>query len=391
MIALKLAVRNLWGAGLRTWLNVIVLSFSYVVIIWQQGILDGWNLQARRDMIHWEVGGGVYWHEAYDPYDMFTLDDSHGRVPEPLQQEIEKGELTPILISQATFYPEGRIQSILLKGIDPDQTVLELPSHLLRREMDEIPAIIGTGMASNSKLNVDDIVMIRWRDANGTFDAAEIKIAGIFKTNVPTVDKGQIWIPLERFRSMTGMPQEATILISKPGDFTVKQVPGWEFQDHDMLFEEFNEMMKMKKAGGSIGYMLLLALAMLAIFDTQILSVFRRQKEIGTHIALGMTRGQLIRIFTIEGAMHGVLAILVAAAYGIPLLYLSAKKGFAMPAGTSDDYGFAISETIFPVYGAGLVLGTIVIVLITVTIVSYLPTRKIAKMNPTDAIRGKIQ
>jgi ABC-type antimicrobial peptide transport system permease subunit len=29
--------------------------------------------------------------------------------------------------------------------------------------------------------------------------------------------------------------------------------------------------------------------------------------------------------------------------------------------------------------------------MVTATIVSYMPARKIAKMNPTDAIKGKIQ
>ena len=53
---------------------------------------------------------------------------------------------------------------------------------------------------------------------------------------------------------------------------------------------------------------ILLMLAMLAVFDTQVLSIFRRQKEIGTYIALGMTRKQVVTLFTLEGAMHAVLA-----------------------------------------------------------------------------------
>jgi putative ABC transport system permease protein len=36
-LAIKLAYRNLIGAGLRTWLNVIVLSFAFVVILWLRG------------------------------------------------------------------------------------------------------------------------------------------------------------------------------------------------------------------------------------------------------------------------------------------------------------------------------------------------------------------
>jgi ABC-type lipoprotein release transport system permease subunit len=106
-------------------------------------------------------------------------------------------------------------------------------------------------------------------------------------------------------------------------------------------------------------------------------------------MALGMTRGQVIRLFTVEGAMHGILAAIVAAIYGIPLLYIQSIYGITMPEGT-DDYGLAIAEKIIPVYSVGLVITTTLIVLIVVTIVSFLPTRKIAKMNPTDAIRGKV-
>lgn len=61
-----------------------------------------------------------------------------------------------------------------------------------------------------------------------------------------------------------------------------------------------------------------------------------------------------------------------------------------MPAGT-DDMGIAIAETIFPVYGIGLIVTTLILVFIITTIVSYMPARKISKMNPTEAIKGKIQ
>ncbi len=53
--------------------------------------------------------------------------------------------------------------------------------------------------------------------------------------------------------------------------------------------------------------------------------------------------------------------------------------------------GLAVAEKIFPVYSLGLIGITIVFVLITATIVSYIPSRRIAKMNPTEAIKGKIQ
>lgn len=391
MIAPKLAYRNLAGAGLRTWLNVAVLSMAYVIIIWQQGLLDGWNRQALRDMIDWEIGGGQYWHAQYDPYDPFTLERSHGLVPSSLGDASSGRDAAPILIVQATLYPQGRMQSVIMKGIPPGQTALSLPTAELQADIPEIPVLIGTRMAKSASLRVGEPVTVRWRDANGAFDAAEAKVVGVMRTNVSTVDQGQLWLPLERLRVMMQLPGEATVIVmgqEQKGEET-DPPPGWAFRDRTFLSRDLADMIRIKEVGNAVLYLVLLALALLAIFDTQVLAIFRRRREIGTLIALGMTRGAVIRLFTLEGAMHGVLAAIVAAAYGIPLLSLQAIQGIGMPEAV-DSFGLAIAERVFPVYSAGLVAGTTLIVLASVTLVSFLPTRRISRLNPTDAIKGKI-
>ena len=105
-LALKLAFKNIYGAGLRTILNVIVLSFSFVIIIFLNGVMDGWNAQAKKDTIEWEYGYGQLRHKDYDPYDPYTILDSHAPIPE------NRPDLTPILIHQASIYPEGRMMNI---------------------------------------------------------------------------------------------------------------------------------------------------------------------------------------------------------------------------------------------------------------------------------------
>jgi ABC-type lipoprotein release transport system permease subunit len=149
-------------------------------------------------------------------------------------------------------------------------------------------------------------------------------------------------------------------------------------------------MIKSKTAGGAILWIILLSLAMLAVFDTQVLAIFRRQKEIGTYVALGMTRSQVVWLFTTEGAMHSVLAALLGAVYGIPLLTFQSIKGFALPV-SGKEFGVSMAEKIYPVYSLGLILSTVAIIIITTVLVSYWPSRKISKMKPTDALRGKIQ
>ena len=131
MICLKLAWRNLTGSGLQTWLNILVLSASYAVIIGIQGLLDGWNLRARRDVIDQEIGGGQYWHGDYDPDDRFTWAEAHGPIPKELDEIVQQGGGVPILVTQATLYPGGRMQGVALKGIPPQQHVLNLSTKRL--------------------------------------------------------------------------------------------------------------------------------------------------------------------------------------------------------------------------------------------------------------------
>ncbi|GAK60770.1 hypothetical protein U27_00668 [Candidatus Vecturithrix granuli] len=392
MLIPKLAFRNIMGAGLRTWLNVIVLSIAFVAIIWIQGMIEGMNNQAMTALVDSEYGGGQFWHRAYDPYDPFTLDEAHAPLSSTLTELMQKGQATPILAASGAIFPQGRIQSAQLRGIDPDQRILNIPTGVLKTDNpDIIPALIGGRMAEQTRLHIGDDVTVRWRDIHGTFDAADIRIVQIMSTTVQSIDSGQIWLPLENLRDMLAAPNEATLVVlAKDLDAVPADSEIWIYHGLEDLLKNIIELIKSKSMGSLIMYILLMGMALLAIFDTQVLAVFRRRKEMGTLMALGMPRGQIIGLFTLEGALHGLLALLVGAVYGIPLLIYSAAKGIALPVEMMDSTGFAISDTLYPSYGIQLVIGTTMIVLLTVTIVSFLPTRKIAKLKPTDALRGKV-
>jgi putative ABC transport system permease protein len=382
-LAFQLAYRNLIGAGLRTWLNVGVLSFAFVLIILYNGILEGWNQQARTDTIAWEYGQGQLRSGEYDPYDPFTVLDGHGVLPESKQEG-----LIPILLRQGTIYPGGRMLSVILKGIDVDQTILNIPTAQLKTSNANIPVILGKRMAESAHLKEGDEVLMRWRDKNGTYDASAITVAGIFDCNVPTVDGGQIWMGIDKLWEITQLQGSATLFVASTDEPLSEE--GWEYLSQENLLQDLADMIEMKKYSSSIMYGLLLLIALLAIFDTQVLSIFRRQKEIGTYIALGMTRAKVVVLFTIEGTIYSILATIVGSLYGIPLFMYLTKTGMGMPE-ASQDMGFAVAERIYPMYSVGLVLSTVLLVVISATIVSFLPARKIAKMDPVDALKGKMQ
>ena len=382
-LAFQLAYRNLMGAGLRTWLNVSVLSFAFVIIILYNGILEGWNQQARNDSIAWEYGQGQLRFAEYDPYDPFTVLDGHGVLPADKREG-----LTPVLLRQGTIYPEGRMLSVLIKGISAEQNVLNIPTKMLLESTAELPILIGKRMAHSAGLAKGDDMLIRWRDKNGTYDAATATVAGVFDCNVPTVDNGQIWMDIHKVWELTQLDGSATFYIAS-NDKPVS-AEGWKYLSKEDLLEDLTNIIEMKRFSSSIMYGLLLLIALLAIFDTQVLSIFRRQREIGTYIALGMTRAKVVGLFTFEGTMYSILATILGSLYGIPLFVYMAKTGMGMPE-MSQEMGLAVAERIYPVYGAGLILSTVVLVVVSATIVSFLPARKIAKMDPVDAIKGKMQ
>ena len=382
-LELNLALKNLFGARLRTLLNVLVLSFSFVIIIFLNSIMDGWDQQAQKDSIEWEFGNGHLINENFDPLDPYTILDGHGQIPE------KSIGLTPILDRQASIYPQGRMISIVLKGISSAQTILKLPTKILKESKEEFPVIIGKRLAESAKLNKGDHVQVRWRDDKGTYDANTLSIVEVFDSNVPNIDNGKIWIDIDKLWEMTNLDNEASYFIVD-NQFKKPELTSWNFKSQYALLKSLKDLINQKKTSQSIVYGLLLAIALLAIFDTQILSIFRRQKEIGTYIALGMTRMRVVRLFTIEGSVYSILALIVGSIYGVPFFIYMSKVGFPIPP-ADQKMGIALADVIYPVYGIRLVLITILTVIICATIVSYLPARKIAKLNPVLALKGKKQ
>lgn len=382
VLSFRLATKNILSAGLRTWLNIGVLSFAFVMILFFNGLMDGWEKQAMHDSTDWEYGNGQFLHPDYDLEDPFTIRDGHG--------VFEKDEnLTPILLHQGNIYPQGRMLPVLIKGIDIDQKTLSLPTDLLQNSTAEIPAMLGSYMAKTANLKVGDQVLLRWKDKNGAFDARNITVVGVFDTNVPSVDIGQIWIPIETLWDMTGSTDHATILVANE-QYQGENNTSWIHKSKEELLSDITALIETKKGGGAFMYVFLMTIALIAIFDSQVFSVFKRQKEIGTYIALGFTKKRVTFLFTLEGTMYAVLATIVGGIYSFPLFRYLESNGIPIPSSEmSYEMGIAISERMYPDISNELFFSSMLTVILLSVVVSYLPVRKISHMNPVDALKGK--
>ena len=350
---------------------------------------DGMLQHAKNVTIDTEIAGGAYWHPEYDPLDPMSYEDAHSNLPDDIQALIDKKKAFPVLVSQVSIYPGGRIMPAILKGIPPDQNIVNMPTEALQGINDgTIPVLIGKGMAKDSKLKVGDSFTIRWMDADKTYDADEGTVVYIMDTENFKLDMGHIWVPLNIAQSMLEMKEEATYVTYAKGLTDNINSEQWISRDVNYLVQDMEAIIEADKPGAQIMYMILLALAAMGIFNAQVLSIFRRGKEIGTLMALGMTRSRVVGLFTLEGGLNAVLATMMMIILFGPILWYFGVEGIPLPIDYSE-MGLIMAKRLIPIYSIGLIISTMSLVSTIVLIVSYIPSRKITHMKPTDALRGK--
>ena len=388
----KIAIKNLLGAKLRTWLNVFVTALSFFMIILFSAMYDGMREHAKQVTIDTEIAGGAYWHPEYDPMDPMTFEDAHSIIPRDIKLLVDQKKAVPVLVSQASIYPNGRIMPVIMKGISPEQNIVNMPTDALSgHEEIAIPVLIGKGMASDTKLEVGDVFTIRWLDADRTYDADEGTVVHIMDTENFKLDMGHIWIPLKKAQTMLAMEEEATYVTYAEGLSIVENRDDWIPRDVKYLIRDMEALIKADEPNAAIMYIILLCFAAMGIFNAQVLSIFRRGREIGTLMALGMTRTRVVGLFTLEGGLNAFLAAIMTAILFGPLLWYFGNNGIWLGVDYSDGaMGIIVEKYLIPVYSVGLVVTTTIVVSIIVLIVSYMPSRRIARMKPTDALRGKV-
>jgi ABC-type lipoprotein release transport system permease subunit len=388
----KIAIKNLLGAKLRTWLNVFVTSLSFFMIILFSAMYDGMREHAKQVTINTEIAGGSYWHPKYDPLDPMTFEDAHSVPPIAIKGLVNQGKAFPVLVSQASIYPNGRIMPVIMKGIIPEQNIVNMPTKMLAgHDKISIPVLIGRSMAKDAKLEMGDTFTIRWLDANRTYDADEGTVVHIMDTENFKLDMGHIWVPLHKAQEMLDMKKEATYVTYTKGLPIVENKGDWIPRDVTYLIRDMEALIEADEPNAAIFYIILLCFAGMGIFNAQVLSIFRRGKEIGTLMALGMTRTRVVGLFTLEGGLNALLAAIMTVILFGPLLWYFGANGIWLGMDYSDgSMGLIVEKYLIPVYSVGLVVTTTIVVSIIVLIVSYLPSRRIARIKPTDALRGKV-
>ena len=387
----KLALRNILGNGWRSFINVLILSIVLIIMVWTQAMYYSWIRLAETQQSDWEYGKGILRSRAYDPLDPLSFDDSQRSIPDELQNGVASGDLVPILVAPATIYPQMRMQSAVIKGIPVEQDILELPSQRLSPDTaDLVPVLIGQAMAKSSRLDTGDIFTISLREVGGSYNAIDAVVADVLQIPAASIDIGTIWVNLTLLQEMLNAPKMASYLVIGDNKYLGHETQDFRFVDKAEYFADLYQMLETERFQQVLMYALLVFLAMIAIFDTQALAVFKRRREIGTLSALGLTKARIAMLFTLEGTLYTIAAIICTPILGFPLFWYFATEGFPILEGY-DEFGvMGFTEPIRFVYPIHEIIVVFAVILVFTIFVSWLPTRKIARLNPVDALRGKV-
>lgn len=382
-----IANKNFYRQGLRAFLNVLVTALSIIALIFMLSLLNGFQAQATRNLVSTDVGGGHYRVPGLDILAPTEWEDFTMAVP-PVLESLPKTDKAEVLVQQGQLYPNRRLFPVQLRGIEMDQSLLSLPLAGLKsyddKLRDVIPVVVGVKMARKAHLKKGDTVVLKWRDKGGAVDARDVLIVDVGDIINPRVDDGVVWLRLDHLRTMTDRENEVSWVAVR--EF-LGPVQGFEFHGIELLMSDLLALLRQDRINSKILWGILMVLVCTSVFNTQILNIFKRQKEIGTLMALGMAPGRIITIFTLEGVLAAFWALVLALFLGVPFFIWFQGVGFDVS--HLSEASFPIRETIYPDYQPREILVSVLIVFALIITSAWVPVKKIIRLDPTLALRGR--
>jgi putative ABC transport system permease protein len=147
----------------------------------------------------------------------------------------------------------------------------------------------------------------------------------------------------------------------------------------------YNKSVELFSKQVSVIYLIIAVIIVLAISNTMTMAVMERVGEIGTMMALGNRRRDILGIFLAEGCILGLLGASVGLGLGILLGLLISAIGIPMPPGPVMAWGYEAGIRLSPenlAKAAVIALGTTVLA-------SFYPAWRASRLQIVDALRTR--
>ncbi|MDB5888004.1 MAG: transporter permease, partial [Rhodocyclales bacterium] len=345
-----LALRNLWRSPARSGLALLTIVGGIVAYVLAAGFID-WVLLAMRDsqiysqLGHFQISRTGYSEKGgADPY-RFLIPRNDISLTRLLQRP-DVVAVTPRLALSGLISLGDKTIGFLGEGIDPvrEESIsrrMDIHSgHNLQRA-DEKSVLLGEGLATALDAKAGDRVVLLAKTVTGSQNAVECVIAGTFSTSVKAYDDAFLRLPIDIAQQLVRTNGATTFVgILQRTDDTDKVVAALkpDLKNMGMSISAWHEQADFyrktvtlfSKQVGVIRFIIALIIV-LSVTNTLSMSVAERTSEIGTSLALGSTRMDVLRMFLTEGVVLGIVGGALGLCVGALLARLISNVGIPMP------------------------------------------------------------
>jgi lipoprotein-releasing system permease protein len=303
----------------------------------------------------------------------------------PLLEEMPAIAGVSPMVSGAGLALRGEAtQAIALTGVELDRydRVVGLRSKVVSGSARLSPgeAIVGRELAADLGVRVGDRLTVQ----TGTVTEA-LRVTALVDLGVKDLNRRTVIVPLRSAQSLLALPGGATSL-----DLTVKDVWSAQTLAQDLRrqfpykiesWQESNAQLVSALNAQSVSTALIrgvvLVVVVLGIASVLVVSVVQKRREIGILRAMGATRGQILRLFLVQGAVVGALGSMLGILLAIAMIWL-----FMAFVRGSDGLPLFVIRLQWATAWQVALIATVCGVLAAIA-----PARRAAAMDPAQAIR----
>jgi lipoprotein-releasing system permease protein len=291
------------------------------------------------------------------------------------------------VVDGAAFIVRGDSNTgVSMRGIEPESylRLVALKEKIISgsANLGSTDIVIGRKLAKDLGVSTGDKLTLQ--AASGA--SSVLFVSGIFDFGNQSQNTGSVYVALRTAQSLLGLPGSVTSLqlkVAAPFEAAtlsrqIETQPGIKVESWIQTNAEFFKALSGQTMSFFVIRLFVGLTAALGIASVLVVSVVQKSKEIGILRATGTTRGQILGVFLLQGAILGLLGSLFGSIMG--WLFLIAWRGFAI-----NDEGVP-----FFVLEAGPSLYLIVAAGATVvgTLSALFPAQRAARLDPAVAIRG---
>ncbi len=413
---IKIALRNVFRYKRRTLLSALTIAFGLFIYILMDSVMTGMDRLAIDNLIKLSSAAiKVHTMQYQEEKKSLPLDfgiKDFDTIASHLKRDPNVKGVTPRTSFLAQLSNYERTIPVMGTIIAPgsDTSVFTLYHHI-KGEYLTTPGLnsilIGKDLAREMGVGVGDGIILYALTRYNSRNADEFIVTGIIHTTDPAINKSSVIITYDaanQFLDLEGLITEVDVGMYRRTNFGrfIKEVDGakgaiyTQFGRelyHVETFKEaaasFLEMMKQKKAFGVIFMIVILLIASVGIFNTVLMSVYERVREVGVLRAHGMKPGDVTFMFLMEGVITGLLGSVLGVLFGVLANIFLVTVGYPIDkmVGDIDTSGFPVWGTIYGEWNPQTFLFVFVFGVIVSAVASVIPARKAAKIEVTEALR----